>query len=439
MNSNELLKVNVLNYYFLITILLGNSYSTVGQSLPLGTGFDFKGRYIVAVSDADMVASAYKDGQLGPVEGHDALSVIRLDKPLQDLKAVQLGVSNSVTGPPSSVAVSPDGRYAVVIETLGPRPAGQVAPLLKNLPAGKAITVIDLANPDQPKQVQCIDGPNDPQSVEFNADGSLLAIACRPIVDDQSPLVIYRFIGGKLTNHVEPVIPGWGAGDQLQGAVFHPKQDALVLLNASKATLFFVKITPGSEPIRVSAWGKPVLVEQEPCKAQFTPDGRFLIVNTLSALRGSVWSVRLAIDSTVTHEIVSRGLAGVYSEGLTISPNGQWVVTANLEQSFYPLDSPKQGFFSSLSLLHLDPELGLLERVGDFPFSGILAESVVFDNSSRFLAVSTFDHYNKQKPSGSIDIWRLTGDYFDPKRRELVKTSYSVPVTRGVHSMVIVR
>jgi len=87
----------------------------------------------------------------------------------------------------------------------------------------------------------------------------------------------------------------------------------------------------------------------------------------------------------------------------------------------------------------MDPQSGLLERVGTYAFDGILPESVVFDNSSRFLAVTTFDHFDDKRPGGSIDFWRIAGDYFDPKRTELVKTNYSVPVTRGVHSMVIVQ
>lgn len=65
--------------------------------------------------------------------------------------------------------------------------------------------------------------------------------------------------------------------------------------------------------------------------------------------------------------------------------------------------------------------------------------SAVFANTSQYLAVATFDHYDAKKKGGSIDFWRLTSDYFDPTRIELVKTDYSVPVTRGIHSMVIVR
>lgn len=116
--------------------------------------FDFKGRYLVSVSDADMVASAYLDGHLGEVEGKDALSVIRLDKPVNELTAKTVEASNSVTGPPSSVAVSPDGRYAIVIETRGQRSAD--CKLLSDLPAGKRITVVDLSDPDHPKRYRTV-------------------------------------------------------------------------------------------------------------------------------------------------------------------------------------------------------------------------------------------------------------------------------------------
>jgi hypothetical protein len=70
---------------------------------------------------------------------------------------------------------------------------------------------------------------------------------------------------------------------------------------------------------------------------------------------------------------------------------------------------------------------------------GILPEAVAFDNSSRFVAATTFDHYDGRSPGRSIDFWRIAGDHADPGRIEFVKTSCSVPVTRGAHSIAIVR
>ncbi len=415
------------------------------QTLPTGGNFDFKGRYLVAVSDADMVASAYIDGHLGPIEGHDALSVIALNKPVGQLKAVAIDASNSVTGPPSSVAVSPDGRYAVVIETRGTRPAGKAEPLFSDLPPGKVISVVDLADAEHPKQIQRIEGPERPLSVQFTNDGSLVAITYRPQDTKRSPLAIYQFDKGKLVDLSLPDIPGSSDGDVLNGLAFHPSRDELVLLNATKSTLSFFKFTYQGNTLRLIPWGNAVPVDPEPFKVQFTPNGRFVVVNAMypGSVRGSVTAVGLAVDTAADgspkHQIVSRALAGVLPEGLTMSPDGKWVVTTNLEQSTQPFNNTKQGFYASLTLLHLNTESGFLERVGDYAFDGILPESVVFDNSSRYLAVATFDHFDGRKPGGSVDFWRLTGDYYNPKRIELVKTGYSIPVTRGVHSMVIVR
>ncbi len=72
------------------------------------------------------------------------------------------------------------------------------------------------------------------------------------------------------------------------------------------------------------------------------------------------------------------------------SPDAQWIVTTNLEQSTQSFDNPKQGFFSSLTLIRLNSETGFLDKVKDFAFDGILPESAVFDNTSRFVAVATF-------------------------------------------------
>lgn len=135
--------------------------------------------------------------------------MIRLDKPVRDLKAVEIGVSNSVTGPPSVVAVSPNGRYAVVVETRGQRPPGKANPKLSDLPPGKAITVVDHSNPDQPKLVQRIEGPERAQSAAFNADGSLVVVVAQPPNASQAPLTLYRFANGKLDEPTTPDLPGW--------------------------------------------------------------------------------------------------------------------------------------------------------------------------------------------------------------------------------------
>lgn len=280
-----------------IALFLGLSTLANGQTLPSGANFNFEGRLILAVSDADMVASAYLDGQLGPIEGQDVLSLIQLNRPVGQLKAVTIEASNSVTGPPSSVAVSPDGRYAVVIETRGTRPTAKANPRLSDLPPGKRISVIDLLDADHPKLSQRLDGPEQPLSVQFTRDGAFVAITYRPQDTKQSPLAVYRFEQGKRVDLSRPEMPGYSAGDVINGLAFHPSQDELVVLNATQSTLSFFTFKAQANTFRLTPWGNAVRVDPEPFKAQFTPNGRFVVVNAMLSRIGagfghSGWSKR---------------------------------------------------------------------------------------------------------------------------------------------------
>lgn len=94
---------------------------------------------------------------------------------------------------------------------------------------------------------------------------------------------------------------------------------------------------------------------------------------------------------------------------------------------------------AEITLMRLDPAGGALTRVGDFAYDGILPEAAAFDGSSRYLAVVTYDHFDDSRTGGSVDFWRIGRDPLDPERVELVKTEHSVSVTRGAHSMLLVR
>lgn len=430
--------------FLLVIILLTQFELTYSQDIKTTVPYDFKGKMLVSVSDADMVASAYSDGNLGSPEGSDVLSIIRLDKLLKDLKAVEISVSNSVTGPPVSVAVTPDGRYAIVIESLGSVPKNQKNVLLKDLNVGRMITVVDLIDSEKPiisQKIEGVKGFKNPQAVSINSKGNLIAITFNPEdPNTQSPLVIYEFKNGRLSNPILPNIPEWTFPDKLIVAEFHPTENILALLNLTKATISFTKIEETKGAIMLNAFGNKVDIGKEPFKATFTPNGKYVLVNSL-IFEGSVAVIKMAnlYDNIPKNELASKAKTGLLPEGLAISPDGKWVVTTNLEMSWPALDDPKQGFFSSISLLSLNQETGILKHIKDFTFDGILPEAAVFDNSSQFLAVTNFDHFEQSKTGGTIDFWRLAKDINDPTRVEMVKTKYSVPVTRGVHSMIIVR
>ena len=442
----------------LISITVARLFATTpAETRDTDAPLPFEGRALVVLSDADMLASAYVDGLLGPREGEDMLSVIPLGRHPRDLRAHQVAVSNSVAGPPAAVAVTPDKHFAITVETFGRRPhESDTDQRFGALKHGHIITVIDISEPSKPRVVQRVDGLERPNSISINAAGDLIAIAYDPNgAGTKTPLALYRFAGGRLAQMpATPTIPGWSAGDVLAHAEFHPHENMLALLNQSRDEMSFVRVEAQTDAPNLIAYGNAVRVEKYPYLVRFTPDGRYAIANGLywgadvegtwnEAPRGSVVSVKLdagkADDGSPRHALVSRATTGVSPEGLAVSPDGTMVVSTNLERSYLPYDDPRQTFFSSVTLMRLDPQSGALTRVGDFAMDGILPESAAFDASSRSLAVLSFDHYNDRRKGGSVDFWRIAHDPLDPSRLELVKTEHSVPVQRGAHTMVLVR
>lgn len=410
--------------------------------------FDFGGKLLIVASDTDMLASAYQDGKLGPAVGSDVLSTIRLDGGRTPMRTATVEVTNSVTGPPAAVAVTPDGKYAIAVETQGPRAAGKPEATMNDLAPGKKITVVDLQDPDKPKVVQQVESYERAVSVSVNPAGTLVAVAFAPkTAPKQPPLVLYRFRNGRLFDPLEPSVPGFMADDRLVDVEFLPKQDALAVVyeTSTHPRLSFVKYATSETGIALQPWGNTLELDRSPFLVKFTPDGRFAIVNSMYGqnVRGTLTSIQLADSSAgeaePKHLIVSHTEAGELPEGLAISPNGRWVATANLESSYYPWTDSHQKFFASLSLLRLDPATGVLQRVGDFAFDGVLPEPLVFDNSSRFIAAASFEQFDNPKAGGSINFWRIADNNDEPGRVELVKLNESIPVARGPQSMAIVR
>lgn len=47
------------------------------------------------------------------------------------------------------------------------------------------------------------------------------------------------------------------------------------------------------------------------------------------------------------------------------------------------------------------------------------------------------DYFDDSIQGGTIDFWPIGSDPLNPKP-QLIKTNYYVPVTRGVHSLVLI-
>lgn len=416
---------------------------------------NFEGQFLISVQDADMVSSAYVNGMLGPREGHDTLAVIPLDGDPRDWAASQVFASNSVAGPPNAVEITPDGRIAFVIETFTPRPDNDEAHGFGDMSIGSTLTVINLEDPSAPVVQETLQIGNRPLVASVNAAGDILAVSysIEGGSGGETPLHLFRIAAdGSLSEPVSPTIAGYALGeDNIMDVDWHPDENVMVWINQFDNSMQFARV---GDDLSVTPFGNTVEIDRAPYRVFFTPDGSHAVTNALywgpdiagtwiEAPRGQLLTVRMnaevSDDGTVRHAFIDRVMTGVSPEGLSVSPDGKWVATTNLERSYLPYDDERITWYSSVTLAALDQATGDLTEIGTFNYDGILPEAAVFDNSGNYLAVANYDHFDDRVEGSSIDFWRIQTDPLDPGNTQLVKTEHSVPVARGAHSMVIAR
>lgn len=90
--------------WLLPAVALGQTLGS--QPAPTAQDDNFQAKMLLALADADMVPSAYVDGKLGPMVGHDVLNVLASNgQQSKPTSLATLPISNSVTGPPAAVTM----------------------------------------------------------------------------------------------------------------------------------------------------------------------------------------------------------------------------------------------------------------------------------------------------------------------------------------------
>lgn len=418
------------------------------------------GRYIVTINDADMAASAWADGQLGPRDpaATDSMTVITL--PISETAETpwaQVEVSNSALCPPTCLSVSRDGRYAFVVEYRGP--AGSGAATTADLPVGNRVTAIDLSEPLRPVISSTAEVSRQPISVAVHPDGDLVAVVAQ---QPRQQIVVLPFKDGQFSGEPTawPVV-GVDAEDAKPTSVaWHPDGQALAVTLQDRGEVVFYRFKRGDDGrLALSPWGAPVKVGKAPYSGAFTPDGRHFVVNdvqwgqdvdgyNVGAPEGQLVSIRLGdmpagLDSAsggaADHVVVSSVRVGVSPVGMAVSADGDLIVTANLRRSYLPEGDPRNDPSArggSLSLVTIAKD-GTLTTVGEEPINAIPA-GVAFDAKDQFVCVTLFRSPDPEVKFGEVGFWkavRAKGDA--PARLESANTFVTVGV--GPHGVLIVR
>ena len=327
----------------------------------------------VSALAADIIVSA-QDGKFVRVEGRatfpqpappDSLVVLDASQSPPVIKAVFEGLEHTVQGPPQAVAVTPDGKLAIV-----------AAPTRYDYDAKKELfdnflQIVDIeASP--PKLVAKVDVGAHPNGLTINRDGTLLLAAAH------DGAVKVMSIEGKNVKLIDQVKVG---EKRLSGISFtHDGKAAIVALRdengAAVLSIDGGKVTLSKE--RLATGVNPYAVD-------VSSDGRWAVIGNTGV------SPRIVDDADVVSliDVSKRPFRAVQQisvpatpEGVAISPDGRWIAVSSMAGSNLLAADPGRHKLGKLTLYEIKD--GWATKVNELP-GGEAAQGVVFSQDSRQL------------------------------------------------------
>lgn len=387
---------------------------------------------VAVISDGDYVAGTYTDSVLAPIEaGHaDVLTVISITDGLVTQSA--LPVSNSVTAAPEILELTPDGQTAFVTERLGPRPDG--ATTVKELPAGKRLFAIDLADAGQPRLADTAEIGIHPEGLAVSPDGQRVAVVSNSA--DQSLLQIVDYRNGKFGSvarfdlaelGVRGTADGPRGGVAATNVQWHPSGRYLAVNINTQNRVAFFEVAEGDGGPAARPWGVPVETGRDPFVGRFTPEGRYYLTSnwgrnfSATSLEGRIPTIastmtviRLADpeEEGARHEPLSTVDTDISAEGMAVSPDGRLVATFNMRGTSFPAGTPRHGREAGISLLSFDAETGDLRKLSDTSFEAVLPEGGTFDLTGDHLLATSFEAQPDAAPGvgAGLVVFRVVRD-----------------------------
>ena len=318
--------------------------------------------------------------------GKDAVTIVDIGTDPANPKIVaSLPLMNSIFGPPTNLAITPNGQLALVANSMDWVAEG---PGWKPSPDNK-LYVIDLTT-SPPRLIDTVTVGKQPSGMSINRAGNLALIANRA---DNSISVLS--IEGKQVRLVENVT----IGEHVAHVVFTPdgRRALAGKFPGHKVALLEVngqKVIYTKRDVPVGLW---------PYNVDVTPDGRLAITadnGNNGNSDGHVDTVSVIDIEAEPPRVIDKLVVGDAPEGLAVSPNGRLAVALLLRGS----NNPKTDFFyhrnGSVVVLRIDGKK--VTKVGEVEVRG-LPEGAVFSPDGRWLYVGNF-------LDSDISVLRVDGD-----------------------------
>lgn len=279
----------------------------------------------VAVVAVDAKVDRIKGKQVMVDNGAAADNVTILDLKAMPPKVIgEVPAPTSVSGPPTTIAVSPDESIALVTAHSKVKPDDP-----KKLTADNRVTVIDLK---ARKAVATLEAGKAPAGVAFTAKGDLALVANR---GDGTVTVLG--VAGTTVTKLDTVT----VGDEKAGpsgiAISPDGKFALVTLDGSAANAIVVLDIDGT---KVVPQKRVLTAGVRPYGIAISPDGKLAVVAHQGRTNGDIDPVSVIDLTAKPFRVVTTLGVGLTPEGVAFSPSGKFLAMTIMEGSAFPPDSP---------------------------------------------------------------------------------------------------
>jgi DNA-binding beta-propeller fold protein YncE len=313
-----------------------------------------------------------KGKQIRRPPGKDSVAIVDISKPEDPKIVATLPLMNTVIGPPTNLAITPDQKLAIVANSVDWQKDGEN---WKDVPDNK-LYVIDLTT-SPPTQIATVEVGKQPSGLSINKAGNLALIANRA---DNTISVLS--INGKDVKLIDTV----QMGEVVAHVAFTPdgKRALVAKFPGHKIGVLDVdgqKVTDSKYNMNVGLW---------PYNVDVTPDGAIALVADNGFSGGSDGNVDTVsvIDLEATPpRVIDRVVVGDAPEGLAISPKGNLAAVILLRGSNTPWNSHFYNRNGSAVILKIDGKK--VTKIDEIEVRG-LPEGVVWSADGKYLYVGNF-------------------------------------------------
>ncbi len=291
-------------------------------------------------------------------------------------------VSNTVIGPPSNVAISPDGKLALIADSLVLDPGSETG-----YSPGNNIHVLDmqtfensLTDRDVKPQFSSVQAGSQPSGISFTPCGKWALVANRA---GGSVTVLNISECGSVTTGqtIEICDPELSASD----VAIHPKGGKAFVSVQKGGYLAELNLIIRDDELVVEPTGRQVGVFGSPYRCVFTPDGRFILTAGQGAGNGldedalSIITWKKGAPQTVNYLPVGSG-----PETVEVSPDGSLIAVALMNGSNKAPDDP---LYRDHGLITLLSRRGSQFKVIQRKPTGRIPEGIAFTPDGAYLVV----------------------------------------------------